>query len=100
MVSQLTDRRAFIEHRLFEIQVEIERARHDVEFIEERLMSLDRDVTNAVHRRSVCETPVADEACATARGQLARMRSAAVDASERLGQLEAVRDGLLARLVG
>jgi hypothetical protein len=98
--SPLTDRRAFVEQRLFEVQVEIERARNEVEFIGYQLADLEGAATNAVMRLEVAETPVADRASSTARGRLAQIRYAAQLATQRLGALEAARDDLLAKLVG
>jgi hypothetical protein len=96
----LTDRQSFVEQRLFEVQVEIERARHEVEFIAYQLAEVEGDATDAVMRLSLAETPVADRACARARGRLTQMRKAAELASERLDELEAARDDLLSKLVG
>jgi hypothetical protein len=96
----LTDRRAFVEQRLFDLQVEIERARNEVEYIALQLSDLEDDATVAVERLGVAETPLADYACSTARGRLAQMRSAASIAEQRLVALETARDDLLSKLVG
>ena len=100
MVSRLTSRRAFTEQRLFEVQVEIERARNEVELIEFHLSDLEGHAHTAVERLGVAETPVADVAWATARGRLAQMRSAAEIARKQLEDLESTRDDLLSKLVG
>jgi hypothetical protein len=97
--SRLTDRRAFVEQRLFEVQVEIERARNEVEFINYQLADLEERATDAVLRLEVAQTPVADRASSTARGRLAQIRFAAQTATQRLGALEATRDDLLSKLV-
>jgi hypothetical protein len=98
--SPLTDRRAFVEQRLFEVQVEIERARNEVELIGYQLADLEEAATDAVMRLEMAQTPVADKACSTARGRLTQIRFAAQLATQRLGALEAARDDLLSKLVG
>jgi hypothetical protein len=100
VVFQLTNRRAFVEQRLFEVAVEIERARNEVEFIEVQLCDLEEDATAAIARLGVAETPVADRACTTARSRLAQMRTAAQTARHHLSVLEVTRDDLLSKLVG
>lgn len=100
MAPQLTDRRAFVEQRLFDVQLEIERARNEVEFVEHQLAGVEGSATAAVARLTLAETPVAARACSTARGRLAQMRAAAQLAQQRLGTLESARDDLLAKLLG
>jgi hypothetical protein len=100
VVPPLTDRRAFVELRLFEVEVEIDRARNEVEYVELQLAALEEHATAAVARLGVAETPVADHACANARIRLSKMRSAAQVAHQRLVALETARDDLLGKLVG
>jgi hypothetical protein len=100
VVSQLTDRRAFVEQRLFEVQVEIERARNEVEFVELQLAGVEGSAVAAVARLEMAETALAARVCATARVRLAQMRTAAQSAQQRLGTLESARDDLLAKLLG
>jgi hypothetical protein len=100
MTSGLTDRRAFAEQRLFEVQVEIARVENEVELIEVQLGDLDRHAQLAAARLVAAETPVADVARSAARGRLAQMQVAAEVARERLASLRVARDDLLAKLVG
>jgi hypothetical protein len=100
VVPQLTNRRAFVEQRLFDIQVEIERAQNEVEFVELQLATVQDSANLAVARLELAETPVADRACTTARSRLAEMRAAAELAQQHLGTLVSARDDLLAKLLG
>jgi hypothetical protein len=99
MAQRLTDRRTFVEQQLFDVQMEIERARHELEVADQRLAAVETCATDAAARLGVAETPLASDARVSARVALLECRAAATSARARLDSLESARDGLLDRLL-
>ena len=100
MGRELTNRRAFVEQQLFDVQLRLERARVALEVAEFHVGALREDASAAEARRHAAETPLADRACAAVRERLAAMAESAARAREVVLDLERTKDGLLDKLVG
>jgi chromosome segregation ATPase len=94
------DRLTQIEQRLFEVHALVERGQLEVDYFESRVEEARRVLSAAEARMAEAETSLAQRECCAARKRLEAAKAAVNDARRALCELEADRDGLLAKLVG
>ena len=100
MRTALTDRRLRAERKLFDVHARLERARSELEILEEQLAALAEDAEETRLRALVSETAAANIEFREARRHAEVMERRRDAAKALIAELLSTQDELLAKLVG
>lgn len=100
MRTALTDRRLRAERKLFDVHARLERARSELEILEEQLAALAEDAEETHLRALVSETAAANIESREARRHAEVMERRRDAAKALIAELLIAQDELLAKLVG